>query len=291
MLELSGDQERGFRFGFGGDTLNTAVYLARLGCRVDYVTVLGDDPYSDRMVAAWRAEGIGTDLVRRAAGRLPGLYVIGTDAAGERSFHYWRDRAPARELFDGADARPLVERIAEVDCLFLTGVTLSIYSEGGRGWMLEAMARTRARGGLVAFDSNYRPRGWPDPATAGRWMARALEHVDIALPSLDDEQAIFGDADGAACAARTGAPEVVVKQGADGCVIRVDGKTTLIPCPRVESPVDTTAAGDSFNAAYLAARLGGASPDAAALAGHRLAAAVVGSPGALMPRAAMPEPA
>src|SRR5436190_19855198 len=78
--------------GYGGDTLNTAVYLARLGVAVDYVTALGDDPLSGEMLAGWRDEGVGTGLVPRLPGRLPGPYLIRTDPGGELRFLYQRDR-------------------------------------------------------------------------------------------------------------------------------------------------------------------------------------------------------
>src|SRR5690606_21743709 len=87
------------RRGVGGDTLNTAVYMARLGAAagiaVDYVSALGDDPFSDALVAAWEAEGIGTRLVARLPGRLPGLYAIRNEPNGERSFWYWRSASTA----------------------------------------------------------------------------------------------------------------------------------------------------------------------------------------------------
>src|SRR6516225_8357408 len=96
MIELRqsvGDQ---LSRGFGGDTLNTAVYLARLGLMVDYVTALGDDPISDEMIAGWAAEGVGTGWVARLPGKLPGLYLIQTDAAGERRFYHWRESSAVR---------------------------------------------------------------------------------------------------------------------------------------------------------------------------------------------------
>ena len=71
--------------GFGGDTLNTAVYLARLGVKVDYLTALGDDAMSDEMIAAWNAEGVGTRRVSRLPGKLPGLYMIQTDGRASAS--------------------------------------------------------------------------------------------------------------------------------------------------------------------------------------------------------------
>src|SRR4051812_50012175 len=99
MVELREMADGRFSRGYGGDTLNTAVYLARLGVAVDYVTALGDDPWSDEMIAGWTAEGVGTGRVARLPGRVPGLYIIQTDARGERRFLYWRGSAPAPAPF------------------------------------------------------------------------------------------------------------------------------------------------------------------------------------------------
>ena len=88
MVELKQAGSGLFSRGYGGDTLNTAVYLARLGVGVDYITALGDDPLSDEMIAGWAAEGVGTGQVLRLRGRLPGLYMIQTDASGERRFFH-----------------------------------------------------------------------------------------------------------------------------------------------------------------------------------------------------------
>jgi len=290
MIEFSAARDGLFARGFGGDTLNTAVYLSRLGIDVSYVTALGDDALSDAMLAAWRAEGIDTHEVLRLPGRVPGLYMIERDARGERSFLYWRDRAPAREFFDRADDATL-ERLAGFDWLYFSGISLSLYGETGRSRLRELLVAARRRGGRIAFDGNYRPRGWSDVESAQRAFNTILPLVDLALPTLEDEQALFGDADAAACVARLkarGIGEIVVKRGPLGCLIETAGRRAEIPPPQIVQPVDTTAAGDSFNAAYLAARIVGVAPEQAAQAGHRLASVVIMSPGAVIAREAMP---
>jgi 2-dehydro-3-deoxygluconokinase len=291
MVEFSQSANGSFRRGFGGDTLNTAVYLARLGIDTSYVTALGDDALSEAMLDAWRDEGIKTDLVTRAAGRLPGLYMIERDARGERTFLYWRDRAPARDFFDLADDAQLA-RLTQFDWLYLSGISLSLYGDSGRARLLEVLAVLRKNGGRIAFDGNYRARGWPDAATARRAFGEILTQIDLALPTFEDEQALFGDKDLDRCIGRyraAGVTEIVVKRGPHGCIIARDGDTIEIAPRRVLEPVDTTAAGDSFNAGYLAASIRGASPRDAGLAGHRLAGAVIMSPGAVIPRDAMPQ--
>jgi len=275
---------------FGGDTLNTAVYMARalkgVEAEVHYVTALGDDPFSSEMLAAWQAEGIGTEQVFRLPGRLPGLYIIRTDAAGERTFHYWRSAAAARELFRAEQAETLGGGLAGFDLIYLSGITLGILDADSRARLVALLERLRHGGCRIAFDTNYRPRLWQSHAEAQEAVTRALGLATLALPTFDDEAALFGDADPAATADRLhglGVGEVVVKSGGAPCLISADGRRAKVAGETVPRPVDTTAAGDSFNAAYLAARLTGAAPEEAAAAGHRLAARVIGTKGAIIP--------
>lgn len=296
MVELAHAGPETLQLAFGGDSSNTAVYLARLGqsldIEVDYVTALGDDRYSEAMLAFWREEGVGTGLVTRLPGRLPGLYTIRTDDAGERSFTYWRGEAAARALLrDGRDA-VLAQALAGFDLVYLSGITLSILDHEQRTALLAILDRVRAGGGKVAFDGNFRPAGWPDEEEARRWFQDVLTRTDIALPTFDDEQTLCGDADAASVAARLhalGVADVVVKLGAAGCYLSgAEGAEALSTTP-VDRVVDSTAAGDSFNAGYLLGSLLGRRPRDAVRLGQRLAARVVCHRGAVIPRAAMPE--
>ena len=192
MIELSEAAGGLLSRSYGGDTLNTAVYLARLGVAVDYVTALGDDPWSDEMLSAWRAEGVGTDLVVRVPGRLPGLHIISTDRNGQRSFHYWRDSSPARLLFELPQTADLAAALAEYDVIYLSGVTLSLYGEAGRKRLFEALDLARARGRRIAFDTNFRTRGWPDRALAKAAFRAAIGRADIVLASTEDLDLLFG---------------------------------------------------------------------------------------------------
>jgi 2-dehydro-3-deoxygluconokinase len=298
MLELQGEAFGTMQQMFGGDTLNTAVYLARCGRRhgieVAYATGLGDDALSAGMMQRWAAEGIDLGFVRRIAGRMPGLYLIEVDPAGERRFSYWREQSAARAYFDGpAGDTPLEARADEIDALYFSGISLAILPAAARARLWALAERLRARGATVVFDNNYRPRLWPDVATARDAFGRSLALASIALLTLDDEIALWGDGTTKPDAqlARTLAtpcPEVVVKRGSAPTVVRVAGHALAeAPTETVPRIVDTTAAGDSFAGAYLAARLAGASAIDAARAGNRLAARVVQHRGALIAPAAM----
>jgi 2-dehydro-3-deoxygluconokinase len=290
MVELARGDDGRFSLAYGGDTFNTAVYLARAGVDVAYATALGDDPYSARISELAAAEGIATDLMITVAGRVPGLYLIETDAAGERRFHYWREAAPARDLFDLPQWGAVADGLLGAAMIYFSGVTLSLYSNAGLGRFLAVLEVARERGAKVAFDGNYRPRGWRGDAARARTVyAEALKRVDIALPSFDDEALLWGDASPEATVARLsafGIREIAVKNGANDVLLALEQAREWVPVPAVVAPVDTTAAGDSFNAGYLAARLRSEPPEAAAAAAHRLASEKIMHRGAIMPRAA-----
>ena len=288
MIELQHRADGSLQQSFGGDTLNAAVYLRReLGDigTVDYVTALGDDSFSDAMCAHWAEEGLGLERVQRLPGRLPGLYCIQTDANGERKFLYWRNEAAVRDCFTTPAAAPILAALPDYNVVYFSGITLAVLGEVGRQRLLEVLIETRRRGGAVVFDNNYRPRLWATVDVAREAYRSVLAEVDIALLTEDDERALFGYADSEQVfAAYPAIAEVVLKRGADACLIRCDGERLAVPALKVEKVVDTTAAGDSFSAAYLASRLKGGSPQEAALAGHRLASRVIQVPGALIPR-------
>jgi 2-dehydro-3-deoxygluconokinase len=288
MIELSDLAAADGRaaMGVAGDTFNTAIYLARAlagrGWSVDYVTALGTDSLSERIFGAMAEEGIGATHVARLPDRLPGLYAIELDPSGERRFLYWRSESAARAMFGpgGVD----LSTLARFDVLCLSGITLAILPPEARARLTAFCADRRAAGATVVFDSNYRPRLWPDAGTARAAMEAMWRATSIALPSRDDEAALWGEAEAADILkrlARWGVDEVALKDGASGPVLSGGAREgRYAPAPRV---VDTTAAGDSFNAGYLAARLTGADPVAAAEAGHALAARVIGHRGAILP--------
>jgi 2-dehydro-3-deoxygluconokinase len=180
------------------------------------------------------------------------------------------------------------EALAGFDLVYLSGITLAILPDPARAALAGALAACRARGGLVAFDGNYRPRLWPGHAAARESMAAFWALADIGLPSADDEAMLWGDADAAAVRARLVAAGVrrgAVKRGAEG-PLPIGWEGPLPEFPPAARVVDTTAAGDSFNGGYLAALLTGAEPPAYLRAGHDLAAKVIGYPGAIVPAGA-----
>ena len=286
MVELSpASQSAQFRRAFSGDTFNTAWYLRKClppDWAVDYVTAVGADAISDRMVAFIQGEGIGTRHVARHPGRTVGLYLIELQN-GERSFVYWRGESAARLL--AQDRATLDIALAGVGLVYFSGITMAILSPQDRTTLLAAIAAARLQGARVAFDPNLRPRLWANADEMRNVIMQAAGHADLVLPSFDDEAAHFGDADTMATAERycaSGTQTVVVKNGAGEILASNDGAITRWTPPAVTDIVDTTAAGDSFNAGFLASQLAGNSIDQALKDGSALAAKVIAGQGALV---------
>lgn len=284
-LSLGSGPDMGAAVGFAGDTLNTAIYLKREApeLKVAYATRLGCDPLSDQMSAMMAGEGLDTSLIARHADRLPGLYAISTDDRGERSFYYWRDRSAAREML--ADGGLTLDQLSGTRMLYLSAITLAILPPDHRRALLGWLPGFRAHGGRLVFDSNYRPRLWPDQATAQKVVADFWRQTDIALPSVDDEMALFGETTEAQVLDRLrsyGVDSGALKRSALG-PLALSGAPAG-PFAPAERMVDSTAAGDSFNAGYLAARDRGAPEPEALAAGHALACRVIGCKGAILPK-------
>lgn len=284
--EAQNNEQEIMALGFAGDTFNTAVYMARTGTRTDYVTLLGDDPYSSQIISLAASEGIGTKMIETMAGRLPGMYMIRNSADGEREFYYWRKEARARELFaEKSHTDRLTEQLMECEYLYFSGITLAIISEHSREVLLNFVDKYRAAGGVFCFDINYRPRLWDCQQQAQQIMMDMMHHADMALLTLDDEELLWGDGSIDATVARykdCGISELILKRGAKEVVAVVDGEEVHIPVPRVDGVVDTTGAGDSFNAGYVSARVKGYDFRSAVEHGVHVASIVIRNRGAIV---------
>lgn len=291
MIELSGNAFSTQTQSFGGDTLNTAVYLSRLLPHISphYITALGLDEYSSSMLQAWELEGINCSLVLRDKERLPGLYSINIDDAGERSFHYWRDNSAAKYMCQHLMFVPNIAKIMDADIVYLSGISLAILPIHDREIILDVLATLKQHGATIITDSNYRPALWKDQIDAKFWLDNLYRLSDVALVTGDDEELLLGTEHTPAQEIvdrlhTLGVEQVVVKLGAEGAMWSINtGDTGSMNAERIDKLVDTTAAGDSFNAAFIAAYSQGESIANCCAWGNQLASKVIQHKGAIIP--------
>ena len=180
MVEFAPVEGGLYAQGFAGDTLNTCWYLARLSPTerpVRYLTRVGQDPLSNRLVAFLAESGLDTSAVARDPERTLGLYLI-TLIGAERRFSYWRDQSAARRLAD--DPAALAAGLEGAALIHVSGITLAIIGAEGRRNLREALQAARAHGARVSFDPNLRRKLWRDEDELKAATIAFLEVADIA---------------------------------------------------------------------------------------------------------------
>lgn len=293
MVELSGQPFTAMQQNYGGDSMNTAIYLKKLAgneVNVNYVSAMGTDPLSRALIEKWQAHHINTDNVLLSHNKQPGLYMIQNDVSGERTFQYWRSDSAAKYLLQHTDFKKVLTSLAEVDAIYLSGISLAILAEQDCHTLLSHLALLKQQGIKIIYDSNYRPALWSSKMHCHLANNKAYALADLALVTFDDEAQLWGDSNVTQCTERLhqqGAHEVVVKLGADGCQYskkHLDNSISveLFSTVKIANVVDTTAAGDSFNAGFLAQWLTEQPIKQCAQAGNLLAAQVIQKRGAIV---------
>tara|TARA_B110000008_G_scaffold27919_1_gene25077 strand:- start:1374 stop:2300 length:927 start_codon:yes stop_codon:yes gene_type:complete len=284
MVELSDNIDQ---LKFAGDSLNTAIYLKRelhnKKNTVAFFSALGNDLNSEKMIKFIESEGLTTNFIERRVNSGPGKYKIVTDKKGERNFHYWRDESAARTLFSKPCAVKF-QNLLEFDLVYITGISIAILPRKIQENLLHFFSEFKQKGGLIAFDSNYRKTLWKSKKAARIMIKKYWQIADIALPSLDDEKDIFDlntQDDVVNNLKQLGVKFGALKRGSKGPYSLTDNSNSF-KYTIVTNTKDTTAAGDSFNGAYLASLINGSSQDISIIKGHKLASRVIQNFGAII---------
>ncbi len=289
LVELSRDDSGRMQQGFAGDVYSVAVYLKRSnpGARVRLLCAIGEDPFSDALVASLEREGVDTGLMLRHPQRHIGLYAIHNAADGERSFIYWRGESAARQTLALLGEDPAARLGTAPDCFYLSGISLAVLEAETPGRIWPLLQQLRETGASIVFDTNYRPALWPDADSAARAFERALRLSDLVLPGIEDLQLLYGDTDAERIGehlASLGVAQMVLKDGAADIRFGPPTAPERHPVHPVERVVDTTAAGDSFSGAMLGSLSRGEPLASAVAAGAALSARVIQHRGAILPR-------
>ncbi|MCW3991112.1 MAG: sugar kinase [Candidatus Bathyarchaeota archaeon] len=243
-----------FKRGWGGDTSNFAVAVARLGGEVGYLCRIGDDEFGRSFMALWRREGVDISRVAVDPQASTAVYFISLTEDLEHDFTYYRaGSAASRYSRDDLDR----EYVRRARVLHSSGISLAV-SQSLREAVFEAVDLCKTGGGLFSFDPNFRPKLWPIN-TARAVMEYAFRKADAVLSSIEDMHLLYGVRDRVKAVEKLrglGASVVAIKLGGEGCYVTSDEGSLHVPGFRVEV-VDTTGSGDAFDAAFVVGLLEG----------------------------------
>lgn len=292
MLEFTHGGGDSYQCRYGGDTFNAAQYLAWLSesdhdLTVQYMTAVGCDSLSTSMVNRWEENGVNTALVMRHPDRLSGLYFANTNENGDRDYLFYRSASAAKEMLKLPESEACLAKAAASDLIYSSAISLMILDNSDREKLVELFQKGHAAGQTTAFDTNFRPSGWDGHEEAAQWIDRIAPFVSLLFPTDDDCAAIYPALDSNQMADHflsLGAATVIMKRGIKGCTIHNAETRFDVTTEANSAPLDTTAAGDSFNAAFLYTHLTGGTLADAARTGNMLAGEVINHRGALAPR-------
>ena len=273
-----------FRKCFGGAPMNTLIGVARLGSSSGAITAVGDDFFGQFLVRELKRNSVETSHVKAKKGMRTTLaFVANEPETGERSFVFYRapwvrGTADSALTIDDSD----LEYISHARILHVSGFSLS--QNPSRRAVLKAVEYVRKMGVKVSFDPTLRVDVWNSERTVKRLYRRMLNLSHIATFSQEEAEFIF-DTDNPEIAAETalgyGVEVVGIKLGADGALVETaEGQSLCVPAFEVKA-VDTTGAGDGWNAGLLVGLLNGQDLETCATVANAVGALVATKHGAI----------
>ena len=250
------------------------------------MTALGCDSFSEKMVTFWETENVGSRLVQKQQGELPGLYYIELDDQGERIFHYWRNAAAVKKCFEYPDSKNILDQLGEYNGIYLSGISLAVLTPTSRSLLIKRLSELANNGLSIYFDCNFRPHLWTSREQAREFYQQLFQISQIVFLTIEEAEVLFQESNQDLVHEQVrnlGAQESVLKNGGRPCSIAYQNKVIEVAAETVHEVIDTTAAGDSFSAVYLVARHFGCAPERAATLAHKTASYVISHKGSIAP--------
>jgi sugar/nucleoside kinase (ribokinase family) len=235
---------------FGGAVANVAVGAARQGAAVALAGGAGDDPWGRWLRARLADEGVGLEWFGLLGGVATPVAFVTVDAHAEPSYAIYGDTIQA--VVEALEER-LVDAVERCDALFLTSNT--IVGERERALTLAARDRALELGRPVVVDPNLRLHRWDTPARAAGEARELVRGAFLVKCNGEEARLLSGEKEPAAAAAgllAMGARHAVVTRGADGALLRGDGRLRADVRGRPAEAVSTVGAGDAFCGVILA---------------------------------------
>ncbi len=255
LVEFSDIGSGQYQIGYSGDVLNALSAAGRLGLSTGLLSAIGDDPFTEGLRHILNVEHIDLSHTPVLEGKPNGVYFLSIDAMSLPTFHFLRQNSAAREMFSAQPISSLIEYVRSARALLFSSIPLAVIKD--RDKLFELLRAVKGET-ILAFDLNIRKALWNDLDELVTLLRQLAPLIDILFITNEDDTILFGPrqaSDALNDYVRRGFQQVVIRRGGLPTLVSSDGEQFEVPVPHVANIIDTTGAGDAFDAGYIAAML------------------------------------
>jgi 2-dehydro-3-deoxygluconokinase len=281
LIELFEEAPHSYKQSIAGDVFNTLFYASRLGLKTGFISNFGNDDLTKNILGVMHHEGIDRSCTSYSDKKTNGMYLISTNESGDPHYSFWRSDSAARETLQTINVKILENYIASSKYFHFSAIALAILHE--REILISLLKKLQGKT-IITFDTNFRKGLWDDIAKLKTFIESASSFVDVLFVSKTDDENIFGvrtAKDAMKHYQELGFKLIIYKQGSDA-VLAWDGNAIFkVPTIKDIKVLDATAAGDAFNAGFIAAQNLGKNNIDSIYFGNKCAAKVISVKGGL----------
>ena len=283
MIEMTNVEKELYNYSVAGDTLNFTSYLDQSIFNKFYLTAIGTSDINKGVISFFKKKKINTDLVKKISSKEIGLYLIKNTKRGEKKFYYWRDDSAANFFFNHINKSLFINKYT-FDYIYLTGITLSILDFKNIDKFITNLSVLRKKNSKIIFDFNIRIKRW-SKKNLNLYLNKILPNVDILFCSGEDLvcwkknnniktfQYILK---------KFNIYHAIYRKNEEYNYSFYKNKKYMIKNKPIKKVVDTSGAGDGYNAAYLSSFIISNNPQIALNEASKIGAKIVMKKGAIV---------
>ena len=284
MIEISNIKNSLYNQSFAGDTLNFCNYLDKKKLNAFFLSAIGKSEINQSLLNFVKSKKISTKYIKQINQFEIGLYLIKNKDNGEKQFFYWRDESAAKQYFNNIDFLNLYKELKNFDYIYFSGITLSIIHISKLNNFIKLLKLLKSKKIKIVFDFNIRPSRW-NKKNLNIFLDSVLKFVDICFLSGEDMNYWKNKNN------IKSYEQIVRKYKLKHSIFRKNAKFTYVFLNKtryvfknklLKKVVDTSGAGDGFNAAYLSNFIVNNDPVLALKAGSSLGSKIVMKKGAIV---------